>query len=159
MSRSRRLFWYRIQIEDTTMPDATMSTMMVARALTSGLTPEPDLGEDDHGQRARAGSRHELRNHQVIPRQCERQQPARHQRRHDQRQRDPEKHFGGTRPEIHGSLFERLVKPDQPRLYHHRHVGHAEGDVRERDRDRAAALGPANRLLQRNEQQQQRQAR
>ena len=43
MSRSRRLFWYRIHIEDTTMPDATMSTMMVAKALTSGLTPSRTL--------------------------------------------------------------------------------------------------------------------
>src|ERR1700736_4243847 len=42
-SRSRRLFWYRIQRDDTTMPDATMSTMMVARALTSGLTPSRTL--------------------------------------------------------------------------------------------------------------------
>src|SRR4030088_1870330 len=43
MSASRRLFWYRIQMEDTTMPDATMSTMMVASALTSGLTPSRTL--------------------------------------------------------------------------------------------------------------------
>ena len=43
MSRSRRLFLYRIHIEDTTFHDATMRTIIVAKALTSGLTPSRTL--------------------------------------------------------------------------------------------------------------------
>jgi hypothetical protein len=80
--RSRRC---RNQAELIT-PTATISTMSVASAFTSGLTPEPHFGKDDHRQCARTRPGDELRYHHIIPRQRKGQQPARKQRRHDQRQ-------------------------------------------------------------------------
>ena len=49
---------------------------------------EAHLREDHHGQRARSGSGHELRDDQIIPRQREGQQPPGGDRRQDERQRD-----------------------------------------------------------------------
>ena len=45
-----------------------------------------------------------------------------------------EEHRRRPRAQIHRRLFQRLVEARQPRLHDHGHVGHAEGDVRDRDR-------------------------
>src|ERR1700722_499846 len=91
---------------------------------------ETHLRENDHRQRARAGTCDKLRDNEIIPRQCERQEPAGQNRRHDQRKRNTEKHRDWTRAQGPPRLFQRFIESHQSRLYHHRHVSHAEGNVR-----------------------------
>ena len=90
-----------------------------------GRDAEPHLGKDHHRQGVgrRAGS--EARDHQVIQRQRERQQPPRNDRGRNDRQRDHQEHFRRTRAQIHGRLFQRLVHRRKAGLHHHRDVRHA----------------------------------
>jgi hypothetical protein len=61
----------------------------------------------------------------------------------------------GARAQVQRRLFEGLIESRQARLHHHRHVRHAEGDMRKRDGHRPYAPGPADQLLQGDEEQQQ----
>ena len=61
------------------------------------------------GSSRRAGDK--ARDHQIVERQRERQEPARDQRRADPRQGDARQHRPGTRAEIERGLFEARSKP------------------------------------------------
>ena len=77
----------------------TTVMMMVASALMSGLTPRRTFEKITIGSvLRRAGD--EARDHQVVERQREGQQPARDQRRRDDRQGDDEEDLrAGARPD------------------------------------------------------------
>ena len=58
------------------MPVATSSTMMVASAFTSGLTPSRTLEKMTIGRVLEPGPATNCDDHQIVPRQREGQQPA-----------------------------------------------------------------------------------
>ena len=73
-------------------------------------------------------------------------------------QGDVEEHPHRAGAQVHGRFFEAEVEIGEARLHHHRHVGGAEGGVRDDDGEDAAALRPADELLHGDKQQQQREA-
>jgi PAS domain S-box-containing protein len=122
-----------------------------------GLTPSrPSKRSPSAASRRPAPTR--TRDDQIVQRQGERQQPPRHQRRRDHRQRDVEEHPHRPRAQIARGLLQAFVHVAQPRLGDHRHEGGAEGRVGDDDGGQPApAPRPAKRQLHRHEQQQQRQ--
>ena len=113
---------------------------------------EAHLGVNLHRQRRRAGAAGERRDHQIVEREREGQEPAGDQRRADDRQRDGEEGLDRRCAQVHRGFFQRAVHGEQPRLHHHRHVGHREGDVGHRHGPVAARPG------ERDEEQQHRKA-
>ena len=82
----------------------------VASALICGLTPRRTLEKITIGKVVEAGPGGEAGDDEIVERQREGQQPARRQRRRDQRQGDDGEHLERPRAEIERRLLERAVE-------------------------------------------------
>ena len=115
-------------------------TMSVASAFTSGLTPSRTLEKITIGSVLEPGpatncemtrSSHDSVNASSHPDSIAGTISGSVMRKNT---------VAGRAPRSMRRLLERLIETGQARLYHHGDVGHAKGDVRERDRECAAAL-------------------
>ena len=95
----------------------------------------------------------EARDHQIVERQREGQHPARRDRRQISGSVTARNALQRRAAEIHRRLLQAAVEAQEPRLHHHGDEAHGQRGVRDRHGPEAAID------VDRDEQQQQRQAR
>lgn len=95
--------------------------------------PSLHHGVDVKRKGCRIRSRYKEADDEVIDRQCESDERARSDPRHDEGKRNVAEALPGTGVQVAGGFFVLLLQPVKPRAHRDDHEGQAEGNVGEND--------------------------